>query len=72
MKLHLKRKRLIVLIQMALILKTSVGYALKQLLPETVAFIISTFLAEDPEEQREDYKLLCAKLYGTTMKGKKM
>ena len=34
------------------ILKTTVGHALKQLLPENVAFIISTFLAEDPEERK--------------------
>ena len=49
---------------MALILKTTVGYALKHLLPENVAFIIATFLVEDPEEQMEDYKALCATLYG--------
>ena len=54
------------------ILKATVGHALKQLLPENVAFIISTFLVEDPEEKRGEYKLLCATLYGTTMKGKKM
>ena len=54
------------------ILKTTVGHALKQLLPENVAFIISTFLVEDPEERKDQYKQLCAALYGKTMKGKKM
>ena len=54
------------------ILKTTVGHTLKQILPDNVAFIIATFLVDDPEEKREEYKLLCAKLYGTTMKGKKM
>jgi hypothetical protein len=36
---------------MASVLQTTVGHALKQLLPESVAFIISTFLVEDPEEK---------------------
>ena len=57
---------------MALILKTIVGHALKQPLPENVACIIASFLVEDPEEKKEVYKQPCAKLYGTTMKGKKM
>ena len=57
---------------MSLILKKTVGNALKQLLPENVAFIIATFLVEDPEAKREEYKILCATLYGTTMKGKKV
>ena len=57
---------------MTLIMKTTVGHALKQLLPENVAFIISTFLVKDPEENKEEYKQLCATLYGTTMKGKNM
>ncbi len=47
---------------------TTVGHALKQLLPEGVAFTIASFLVEDPEEKREEYKLLCAALYGKTMK----
>ena len=56
------------------ILKTTVGHHLKQLFPENVAFIIASFLVEDSEENRakEQYKQLCATLYGTTMKGKKM
>ena len=53
------------------ILKTTVGHALKQLLPENMAFTIASFLVEDPEEKEEDYKALCATLYGKTMKGKK-
>ena len=53
------------------ILKTTVGHALKQLLPENMAFTIASFLVEDPEEKREEYKALCAALYGKTMKGKK-
>ena len=53
---------------MSLILKTTVGHALKQLLPENVAFIIATFLVEGPEAKHEKYKMLCAKLYGATMK----
>ena len=54
------------------VLKTTVGHALKQFIPENVAFVISTFLVEDPGEKREEYKPRCAKLYGTTMKGNKM
>ena len=53
------------------ILKTAVGHALKQLFPENVAFTIASFLVEDPEEKREEYKALCATLYGKTMKGKR-
>ncbi len=52
--------------------KTTVGHHLQQLLPESVAFIISTFLVQDPEERKDQYKLPCATLYRTTMKGKKM
>ena len=54
------------------ILKTTVGCALKQLFTENVAFTNASFLVEDPEEKKEEYKLLCATLYGKTMKGKKM
>ncbi len=56
------------------ILKTTVGHHLKQLFPETVAFLISTFLVEDQEGNRakEQYKLLCASIYGTTQKGKEI
>ena len=54
------------------ILKTTVGHHLKQLFPENVAFIISTFLVEDPGGKREEYKLLCANLYKITMKEKKL
>ena len=53
------------------ILKTTVGHALKQLFPENIAFTIAAFLVIDQEEKEEDYKLLCAALYGKTMKGKK-
>jgi hypothetical protein len=53
------------------ILKTTVGHALKQLFPDNVAFTIASFLVEDPEEKQEEYKLLCAALYGKTLKGKK-
>ena len=53
------------------ILKTTVGHALKQLFPASMAFTIAAFLVEDPEEKREEYKALCAALYAKTMKGKK-
>ena len=53
------------------ILKTTVGHALKQLLPENVAFTIASFLVEDLEEQMQTYKQMCAALYGKTMKNKK-
>ena len=71
MKLHLKEKRPIILIEME-ILKTTVGHHLKQLFPENVAFIIAAFLVEDQEGNtaKEQYKLLCASLYGMTQKGK--
>ena len=72
MNFELKRNRLTIVIQMTLeILKTTVGHALKQLFPDNVAFTIASFLVEDPEEKQEQYKLLCAALYGKTMKGKK-
>ena len=47
---------------------------MKQRVPENVEFIISTFLAEDPDEIRskELYKLLCASIYGKTLKGKRI
>ena len=45
------------------ILKTTVGHALKQLFTDNVAFTIASCLAEDPEEKREEYTLLCATLY---------
>ena len=54
------------------VIKTTVGYALKQLFTDNLAFTIAAFLVEDPEEKEEDYKALCATLYETkTMKGKK-
>ena len=53
------------------ILQTTVGHALKQLFINNIAFTIAAFLVEDPEEKEEDYKALCATLYGKTMKGKK-
>ena len=54
------------------VLKTTVGSVLKQLLPENMAFTIASFLVEDLEEKEEDYKAMCATLYGKTMKGRKM
>ena len=56
------------------VLKTTVGNALEQLLPENVAFLIASFLVEDEEENRakDQYKLLYTSIYKTTMKGKKM
>ena len=54
------------------VLKTTVGHALKQLLPENMAFTIASFFVIDLEEKEEDYKALCATLYGKTMKGKKV
>ena len=53
------------------VMKTTVGLALKQLFTDNVAFTIASFLVEDPEEKHEEYKALCAALYGKTMKGKK-
>ena len=38
------------------ILKTTVGHALKQLLPENVAFTIASFLVEDLEEKKRHTK----------------
>ena len=46
------------------ILKTTVGHALKQIFPENVALTIASFLVEDLQEKKEEYKLLCAALYG--------
>ena len=59
---------------MALILKSTVGYALKQLSHENAAFIVATFLAEDPEETRAAlaYKEFIAGLYKIIMKGEKI
>ena len=34
------------------ILKTTVGHALNQLLPENIAFTIAAFLVEDPEDKK--------------------
>ena len=53
------------------VIKTTVGHILEQLFPENMAFTIASFLVEDLEEKEEDYKALCATLYGRTMKGKK-
>ena len=53
------------------VIKTTVGHALKALFCDNIAFTIAAFLVEDPEEKEEDYKLLCATLYGKTMKGRK-
>ena len=59
---------------MDLIVSTTIGALMKQRVPENVEFIISTFLAEDPDEIRskELYKLMCASIYGKTKKGKKI
>jgi hypothetical protein len=54
------------------VIKTTVGHAIKHLFCDNIAFTIAAFLVEDPEEKEEDYKLLCATLYGKTMKGRKM
>ena len=74
MNFDLKRKRLIIVIQMNLIVSMTIGALLKQRVPENVEFIISTFLAENPEEIRskESYKLRCASIYSKTKKGKKI
>ena len=53
------------------VIKTTVGHALKQLFIDNIAFTIAAFLVEDLEEKEEDYKAMCAALYGKTMKGKK-
>ena len=53
------------------VMKTPVGYALGHLFTDNLAFTIASFLVIDPEEKEEDYKALCATLYGKTMKGKK-
>ena len=53
------------------VLKTTVGHALKTIFTDNVAFSIASFLVEDPEGKIETYKLMCATLYGKTMKGKK-
>ena len=55
------------------IIKTTVGHHLTNLFPESVAFDIATFLAEDPEERRgmEEYKTMFETLYAATKKGKK-
>ena len=53
------------------VIKTTVGHALKHIFCDNIAFTIAAFLVEDPEEKEEDYKLLCATLYGKTMKGRK-
>ncbi len=54
------------------VIKTTVGHALKQIFTDNVAFTIASFLVEDLDEKKEEYKLLCAALYGKTMKGKKV
>ncbi len=53
------------------VLKTTVGHALKHIFTDNVAFTIASFLVEDIEEKMTTYKLMCAALYGKTMKGKK-
>ena len=59
---------------MDLILSMTIGTLLRQRVPENVECIISTFLAEDPEERRgkEEYKTMFEALYTATKKGKKM
>ncbi len=46
------------------VLKTTVGFGLKQIFTDNVAFTIASFLVEDVEDQMANYKLLCAALYG--------
>ena len=53
------------------VIKTTVGHALKTLFIDNIAFTIASFLVEYLEEQMANYKLICARLYGKTMKGKK-
>ncbi len=55
---------------MEVILSMTIGALLSQRVPENVECIISTFLAEDPEENRakEQYKLMCASIYGKRKK----
>ena len=59
---------------MEAIISMTIGALLRQRVPENVECIISAFLAEDPEENRakELYKLMCASIYGKTLKGKKI
>ena len=59
---------------MALMLSMTIGTLLRQRVPENVECIISTFLAEDPDEIRatELYKLLCKSINEKTKKGKKI
>ena len=54
------------------VIKTTVGHALKTLFIDNIAFTIAAFLVEDPEEKEEDYKAMCASIYGKTMKGRKI
>ena len=53
------------------VMKTTVGYALKTLFIDNIAFTIAAFLVEDPEEEDEDYQAFCIILNGYTMEGKK-
>ena len=53
-------------------MKTTVGHAIKHLFCDNIAFTIAAFLVEDPGEKEEDYKALCASIYGKTMKGRKI
>ena len=53
------------------VIKTTVGHILENLFPENLAFTIASFLVEDLEEKEDDYKAMCATLYGKTMKNKK-
>ena len=59
---------------MEAILSMTIGTLLRQRVPENVECIISTFLAEDPDEIRakELYELMCASIYTKTKKGKKI
>ena len=74
MNFDLKIKGLIRVIQMESIVCTTIALLMKQRVPENVECIISTFLAEDPDEirSRDLYKLMCASIYGKTLKGKKI
>ena len=59
---------------MEAILTITIGALLRQRVPENVECIISTFLAEDPEENRarEQYKQMCASIHAKTTRGRKI
>ncbi len=56
------------------VIKTTVGHHLLNMFTDNVAHIIASFLEEDKEynHAKEMYKNMLARMYGQTMKGKKM